>query len=85
MAGVEFLWFMFKDLRPMLGAARIEAKAKKMQAAKERRTALSREFNRRENLRQVSIRILQNVKGKTTVCFPNIKCNCLFFKASEFT
>ena len=29
MAGVELLRFMLKDLRPMLGAARIEEKAKK--------------------------------------------------------
>ena len=56
MAGVEFLRFMLKDLRPMLGAAGIEAKAKKMQTTTERRKTLSREVHRRETLRQVSIR-----------------------------
>ena len=64
MAGVEFLRFMLKDLRPMLGAARIEAKAKKMQTATERRKTLSREVDRRETLRQVSLRRKQNVSLK---------------------
>ena len=64
MAGVELLRFMLKDLRAMLGEAGTEAKAKKMHAATERRTTLSREVDRRENLRQVSIRRKQNVSFK---------------------
>ena len=68
MAGVEFLRFMLKDLRAMLGEAGTEAKAKKMQAATERRTTLSREVDRRENLRQVSM-----YKKKKTKCISQ-KC-----------
>ena len=61
MAGVELLWFMLKDLRAMLGEARIEAKAENVHATSERRTTLSREVDRGKNLRQVSIRQKQNV------------------------
>ena len=61
MAGVEFLWSMFKDLCRMLRAARIDAEEQNVQAATKRRTTLSREVDRGENLRQVSIRQKQNV------------------------
>ena len=64
MAGVELLRFMLKDLRAMLGEAGIEAKAENVQAATERRTTLSREVDRGENLRQVSTRQKQNVSLK---------------------
>ena len=61
MAGVELLRSMFKDLRSMFGAAGVDAKGKNVQAATERRKTLSRDIDRRENLRQVSFSRKQNI------------------------
>ena len=45
MAGVELLRSMLKDLRLLLGAARIEAEEENVQTATKRRTTLPRDVH----------------------------------------